>query len=242
MRVAYAQLRDLVSRAGSDPIWNPPGPREGATNKRPAAVLILFGMLDAIPAEHEAKNAAVSKDLDLLLLRRASTLRSHPGQVAFPGGRVDPEDDGPIAAALREAREETGLDTSGVEVIGALGELILPYSNHRVTPVIAWWRQPSPVGVVDVAESEAVFRAPVADLIDPANRVTSVIGYDSDTMRGPAWNLSVHDTDYFVWGFTGGIIDRLLSELGWEESWDRSREVRISPPRADGEEVLTREV
>ena len=115
----------------------------------------------------------------MLLLARASTLRSHPGQVAFPGGRVDPEDSSPVAAALREAQEETGLDPAGVEVLGALEIVPLEYSQHVVTPVLAWWQHPSPVSVVDEAESADVFRAPVADLLDPANRGSTVVRSDS---------------------------------------------------------------
>src|SRR5215207_7572586 len=79
-----------------------------APDSRPAAVLILFGVLDSLETGHRAHSDAVSRDLDVLLLARASTLRSHPGQVAFPGGRMDPDDAGAIDAALREAREETG--------------------------------------------------------------------------------------------------------------------------------------
>ena len=125
---------------------------------RPAAVLILFGVLDALPSDHNARTSAVSRDLDVLLLSRATTLRAHPGQVAFPGGRLDPGDDGPVAAALREAREETGLDPTGVEVLGELTDISLAFSQHLVTPVLGWWRHPSPVRVVDEAESAAVFR------------------------------------------------------------------------------------
>ena len=108
---ARAQLLQVATSAQT---WDAPLrtlPRGAAA--RPAAVLILFGVLDALPSAHEAQDAAVSRDLDVLLLARATTLRAHPGQVAFPGGRLDPGDDGPVAAALREANEETGLDPAG---------------------------------------------------------------------------------------------------------------------------------
>lgn len=228
MHAAYAQLRDFVSREGSAPLWIPPGFDEfDGERARPAAVLILFGVLDAVTAGHEAQNRAVSSDLDVLLLRRAATLRSHPDQVAFPGGRVDPEDDGAVGAALREAHEETGLDPTGVEVIGELGDLGLPFSDHRVTPVVGWWRRQSPVGVVDPAESAAVFRAPVADLVDPANRFTTAIDAQGEVRHAPAWKVTVGDTMHVVWGFTAGVLDRLLSELAWDEPWDPSREIPL---------------
>src|SRR5690606_23032558 len=79
---------------------------------RRSAVLILFGVLDDIPAP--TPDAAVAKDLDVLLQRRAPTLSSHPGQVSFPGGGRDAADRDDIATALREAQEETGLDPTGV--------------------------------------------------------------------------------------------------------------------------------
>lgn len=82
---------ELLRVATSPQTWDEPLrtlPR--GTAARPAAVLILFGVLDALPSAHEAQDAAVSRDLDVLLLARAATLRSHPGQVAFPGGRLDP--------------------------------------------------------------------------------------------------------------------------------------------------------
>ena len=93
-------------------------------------MLILFGESDGQP--------------DVLLIERAHDMRSHAGQPAFPGGGVDDTDDGPIGAALREASEETGLDPDGVEVAGpVLPDLWVPPSGFVVTPVLAWWRQPS---------------------------------------------------------------------------------------------------
>ncbi len=211
------------------------------TAPRTSAVLMLFGVLDGQASDHAPDSKAVSRELDVLLLERASTLRSHPGQVAFPGGRLDPDDDGPVAAALREAVEETGLDPAGVEVLGTLETLPLAFSQNLVIPVVAWWRHPSAVRVVDVAESAAVFRAPVADLLDPANRGVTVIRRDGQEWRGPGFLVprfderGERDGDHLVWGFTGMVLEGLFDRLGWTEPWDHERELPLVLP-----EVQTR--
>ncbi len=229
MNLAYEQLSALPSRLRGQPLWQAPEPNEfDHTTATHAAILILFGVLDGVPSEHSAQ--AVGRDLDVLLLTRATTLRSHPGQVAFPGGRVDPGDADIVATALREAQEETGLNPAGVEVLGTLEPLPLPFSGHAVTPVLGWWRDPSPVGVVDHAESSDVFRAPVADLLDPANRSLWEIPQGDLVRTGPAWELTVHERHHVVWGFTAGILDRLFARLGWEEPWDSSRRTPIAIP------------
>lgn len=154
-----------------------------------------------------------------------ASLRSHAGQPSFPGGALDPEDgdpqtDGPLRAALREAEEETGLDPAGVQLFGVLPTLYIPVSGFVVTPVLGWWRQPTPVRVVDPNETARVFTVPVADLTDPANRATAVHprGY-----AGPAFLVE----SALVWGFTAGVIDRLLHYAGWERPWDREKQVPL---------------
>ncbi|WP_329275044.1 NUDIX hydrolase [Streptomyces sp. NBC_01451] len=200
-------------------------PEDGAG--RQSAVLILFG-----EGEGKAGNGRDAGDRadggggpELLLMERASSLRSHAGQPSFPGGALDPEDgdpqgDGPLWAALREAEEETGLDPSGVQLFGVLPRLYIPVSGFVVTPVLGWWREPTPVGVVDPNETARVFTVPVADLTDPANRATVVhpSGY-----KGPAFLVE----STLVWGFTAGIIDRLMHYSGWERPWDRNKQVPL---------------
>ncbi len=161
----------------------------------------------------------------LLLTERAGSLRSHAGQPSFPGGALDPEDgdpdgEGPLRAALREAQEETGLDPSGVQVFGVLPRLYIPVSRFVVTPVLGWWREPSPVMPVDPRETARVFAVPVADLTNPANRATTM---HPSGHRGP----SFHVADTLVWGFTASVIDRILHYSGWELPWDREKRVPL---------------
>jgi 8-oxo-dGTP pyrophosphatase MutT (NUDIX family) len=167
---------------------------------RDAAVLVLFGGTSAAAA-------------DVLLTQRATTLRDHSGQVAFPGGAADPGDDGPIGTALREAEEETGLDPAGVTPITTLTPIYVAPSRFDVTPVVAYWHTPSPVAVVNVGESQRVVRVPVKELIDPANRfqVRHPLGFQS-----PAFEVD----GMLVWGFTGAILAGMLALSGWETEWD----------------------
>lgn len=207
---------EALCRRGFD--WSSAIPRvlPDAAASRAAAVLVLFGVLDAVPARAAAP---VARDLDVLLLRRAATLGSHPGQIAFPGGRLEASDDGPVAAALREAVEETGLDPDGIDPLGTLPPLAVPVSNHLVTPVPAWWTRPSDVAAVDHDESVDVFRLPVADLLDPANRASTEHAFGGLTYRRPAFTVDGR----VVWGFTAIVLARIFDELGWSEPWDSDR-------------------
>ncbi|MGP3962854.1 NUDIX hydrolase [Nonomuraea sp. 3N208] len=182
--------------------------RPPAGRGRAAAVLMLFGEGPHGP--------------DVLLIQRSTRGRRHAGQPAFPGGGVDPEDGGPIEAALREAEEETGVDPRGVDVLCMLSELYLNHSDNRVTPVIAWWREPSAVHAASPDEVESVERVPIAELVDPDNRI--MLRHPSG-MAGPAFRVR----GMLVWGFTAMILDSVLREAGLERPWDASRIEELPP-------------
>lgn len=176
----------------------------GDASPRRGAVLMLFGEGPTGP--------------DVLLTERAHHMRSHPGQVSFPGGAIDPGES-VVEAALREGEEETGLDPSGVEVFAQLPELWLPPSNFAVTPVLAWWREPSEVSVVDPDEVHAIYRVPVSELIDPAHRIS--VRHPSGWI-GPGFVIG-DDKDVILWGFTAGVISRLFEYVGWAVAWDTAQ-------------------
>ena len=171
---------------------------------RPSAVLMLVGEQSHGP--------------DLLLIERAAGLRSHPGQVAFPGGASDPGDVSPGDTALREAQEEVGLDPEGVQIFGTLPTLWVPPSNFAVTTVLGWWRTPSSATVVDPVEVASVLRVPFAELLDPVRRFT--VRHPSGWL-GPAFDVG---DGLMLWGFTAGVVSRLLAHAGWEQPWDKARE------------------
>ncbi|MGV1008472.1 MAG: NUDIX hydrolase [Dermatophilaceae bacterium] len=175
---------------------------------RASAVLALFG---PDPDGEES----------ILLIERAHTLRSHAGQVAFAGGAIEPEDRDPVDAALREAAEEVMLDPHGVQVVGSLPPLYLPVSGFTVTTVVAWWTDPRPVTVHAPAEVAQVLSVPVGFLTDPVNRHMAVY---PGGRTGPAWDL---DDDLLLWGFTAGVVDRLLQLAGLSRPWDHEHRVPV---------------
>jgi 8-oxo-dGTP pyrophosphatase MutT (NUDIX family) len=216
MRNAHADLRALDTTAWD---WATPGRMMGdPAGARLAAVLVLFGVLDSVPAD---STAPVARDLDVLLQRRAPAMGHHAGQISFPGGGVEASDPDMPATAIREAVEETGLDPAGVEVLATLPPLALPVSNNLVTPVLAWWARTSSVAVVDEREAVEVFRMPVADLLDPQNRGTVVFTRDGRDYRSLAFSAR----GVVVWGFTALVLDRLFDELGWAMPWDPDRTI-----------------
>ena len=141
--------------------------RTGA--KRDAAVLVLFSG----PRTNRRTSVVpgLPDEADLLLTVRASSLRHHAGQAAFPGGATDPGDDGPVGTALREATEETGIDTTRLHPLVTLERMFIPPSGFHVVPVLAYSEDPGPVDVVDEAETAIVARVPVRAFVNPENRL-----------------------------------------------------------------------
>lgn len=192
-RVAAQPLAHAGDDFG-DHRFNPGHPRlKLAKALRDAAVLI-----PVVDHGHEAT---------VLLTRRAEKLRNHSGQVAFPGGTVDPTDASPEAAALRETFEEIGLDRDYIEIIGRLPDYVSG-SGYRIAPVLGIVR-PGFSLTLNSDEVDAVFEVPLGFLMDPANH----------TRDSRMWN----DLEWFfyempyggrrIWGVTAGIIRTLYERL-----------------------------
>jgi 8-oxo-dGTP pyrophosphatase MutT (NUDIX family) len=144
----------------------------------------------------------------LLLTRRDERMRNHPGQVAFPGGRADPEDDGPVATALREAEEEIALPPGSVTVIGTDA----PYetgSGFSITPVLGVVPPDLPLRAREIEVAE-IFEVPLAFLLDPRNRIAREVEHEGLMRR---YFEFVHGR-HVIWGATAGMIVNLARRLG----------------------------
>lgn len=181
--------------------------RARSSRTRDAAVLIRFD-----GAAHSGNPAVPPPDATVLLTQRATALRDHAGQVAFPGGARDPEDRDPIATALREAEEETALAPDTVRVLAQLDPVDVPVSGFLVAPVVGYSPRPSPVRAVDAGETALVAEVPLRHLLAPENRFMVRKSF----YRGPAFAAG----PMLVWGFTGGLLSAVIAAAGWELPWD----------------------
>ncbi len=153
--------------------------------------------------------AAVERDGEphVILTQRTDNLRSHSGQVAFPGGRIDETDPSPEAAALREAQEEIGVEPSAFDVIGRMPDYASG-SGYRISPVLAI-ADPAMRIVINPVEVAAVFEVPLAFLMDPANHRT-----ESRIWNGRERHYWVMPYgERHIWGVTAGIIRTLYERL-----------------------------
>ncbi len=178
----------------------PPGYFSAPT--RPAAVLVPF--------------IRFQDEWHVLFTRRTDTLPEHPGQVAFPGGRADPEDSSPEFTALREAREEIGLPEENVRILGRL-EPFITVTNYLVTPVIgAIRRWPIPLQIEEV-EVKRVFTIPLSWLADRSHREVRMRVLPFPHTELPVFYYQLYD-DELLWGVSAQITVHLLMALGLEDT------------------------
>lgn len=145
----------------------------------------------------------------VILTQRTTTMRRHPGQVAFPGGRIDPEDDGPVDAALREAEEEIALPRRHVTIVGA-ADRYRTVTGYDVTPIVAVV-PPDLVLVPSEAEVAQVFEVPLAFILDPANHVRA-----STLWQGMERHyFEINWDGHRIWGATAAMIVNLSRRLQW---------------------------
>jgi 8-oxo-dGTP pyrophosphatase MutT (NUDIX family) len=160
---------------------------------RPAAVLVPL--------------VAREPELSVLLTRRTEHLHHHPGQISFPGGRVEETDVSPVMTALRETEEEIGLDPDRVELLGELPEYFTG-TGFRVTPVVGLVHPPFELDLDSFEVAEA-FEVPLAFLLDPANHKRHSLHYRG-RMR-EYWAMPYRD--YYIWGATAGMLVSLQRML-----------------------------
>jgi 8-oxo-dGTP pyrophosphatase MutT (NUDIX family) len=186
-------LRRCLAAAPARAVYGDEGARPAADALTPASVLVPI--------------VARSEELTVIFTQRAAHLKDHSGQVSFPGGRAAPDDATPEATALRESREEIGLDSARVEVLGRLGEYHTR-TGYRITPVVGIVTPPFELRA-DASEVEEIFEVPLAFLLDPANHQRHSREWQG-TLR---WFYAIPYRRHYIWGATAGMLVNLSRQL-----------------------------
>ena len=196
---ARLSAQALRQRFAQPPAWQPEVVRERKFAQRePALASVLVGI--------------VMRDAPTLLLtQRTAHLSTHSGQIAFPGGKVDPEDTDAAATALREAQEEVGLEPRHVEVLGSLSEYVTG-TSFIVTPIVALV-DPAHELVPNPHEVDEVFEVPLAFLMDPAHHRRHA--FEAEGVRRVWFSMPYDDQgrERFIWGATAGMLRNLYRFL-----------------------------
>ena len=178
------------------------------------AILLAGDHFDFDPeiAGHAAAVLVAVTDRDepgVILTQRTESMRRHPGQVAFPGGRIDPDDEGAVGAALREAEEEIALPRNRVEIVG-IAERYRTVTGYDVTPVVGV--VPPDLRLVPAeAEVASVFEVPLAFLLDSANHREARAHYQGKERQ----YYEILWADRRIWGATAAMIVNLSRRLQW---------------------------
>lgn len=183
--------------------WTPEFAGDGGlfANREPAGAAVLVPLVQR------------DEGLSLLLTRRTDHLRDHAGQISFPGGRVEPEDDGPVATALRETEEEIGLSRDHIRVIGQL-PIYSTVTAFQVTPVVGLVEPGFTLKLDDFEVAEA-FEVPLAFLMDPAHHRHHRFEFGGTERRFLSMPWQGAKREYFIWGATAAMLRnlyRLLSD------------------------------
>lgn len=185
---------DRFRRAVTDALGGDDGPSSPASGRAGSVLVLLAGGTGEDPG-----------DVELVLTRRRHDLRSHPGQLSFPGGRREPGDHDLVVTALREAQEEIGLRVDSVTVLGRAPTFYIPPSRFWVTPVVAWWDEPHHL-VANPDEVDEIIRVPLSSLLARPNR--RAVPWSAG---GASWAWQLGDD--LLWGATAIVVAQLLDEV-----------------------------
>jgi len=191
----------IRARLAAASAWSPEFAGDGGlfADRQPAGAAVLVPLV-----QREA-------GLTMLLTRRTDHLRDHAGQISFPGGRVEPEDEGPVATALRETEEEIGLDRRHIEVIGQL-PVYSTVTAFQVTPVVGLV-EPGFTLTLDSFEVAEAFEVPLAFLMDPAHHRHHRFEFAGTERRFLSMPWHGPEREYFIWGATAAMLRNLYRLL-----------------------------